>query len=111
MKLPKNRQHGGKRSGAGRPKTKKKSSIYADSSTAALQYLSDVAAGKVKPNRDRISAAKSLLPYQESRKRAPVKSPAPSQLQAKTDFSQQREAKGNWDRKVIEIKSRFARKD
>jgi hypothetical protein len=106
-KPPKNR-HGGKRNGAGRKK--KKSRIY-DPDVAALAYLADVAAGIARPNRDRISAARAVLPYQAPRQRAPVKSPPPKDLQTKTDLSQQRETRGDWDRKVVEIRSRLGRKD
>lgn len=102
------KKHGGKRRGAGRPK--KTSKVY-DPSDAALKYLADVAAGIEAPNRDRIAAARAVLPYQAPRQRAPVKSPRPAALQQKSDLGKQREAKDDWDRKVVEIRSRFERKD
>lgn len=109
MRKPRKNKHGGKRRNAGRPK--KESSVYADPSVAAMAYLADVAAGRVEPNRDRIAAARAILPYQAPRQRAPLKSPRPAELQKKTDLSQEREANAAWDAKVIEIRSRLQRKE
>ena len=106
---PKGR-HGGKRRGAGRPK-KGVAKVYTHPEDAALRYLSDVAAGVVEPNRDRITAARACLPYQAPRQRAPVKSPRPTALQQKSDLGKQRAAEEDWDRKVIEIRSRLERKE
>lgn len=104
MNVPTKSKHGGKRAGAGRPAAAR--TVY-DPGEAALRYLSDVAAGLEPPNRDRIAAARALLPYQAPRRRAPVKSPHPSELQRKAD----RAAEGDWQSKSAEIRVRFGRKE
>jgi hypothetical protein len=63
---------GGARSGAGRPKKKRPPTAhkYED----AVAYLAAVVEGTEEPDAVRVNAARSLLPYQAPRKRAPVAS-------------------------------------
>lgn len=98
-------KHGGKRPGAGRPR-KTGTKTY-DPGEAALKYLADVAAGIEPPNRDRIAAARALLPYQAPRQRAPVKSPTPRELQRKTAAA----TESDWNAKSAEIRARLGRKE
>lgn len=115
---------GGKRPGAGRPKkyaqremfghpSGKSTDTQADSTRVydtAEAYLAAVAQGIESPDPARISAAKALLPYQNSRTRAPLAAASkPKALQAAKRADDQSSAQEQWRQKAAEIRARHGR--
>jgi hypothetical protein len=100
---------GGARSGAGRPKKKRPPTAhkYED----AVAYLAAVVEGTEEPDAVRVNAARSLLPYQAPRKRAPVASAPPRQLQQAAQLDAESAAREAWKAKSAEIRARLGRKE
>ncbi len=81
--MPKEKStHGGKREGAGRPPKYPRATADAGERqyANAEAFLDAVVAGVEPADPVRVQAAKALLAYQAPKKRAPVKSPKPSDL-------------------------------
>jgi hypothetical protein len=74
--------NGGKRLGAGRPRQTTTGGAVGDVPDV-LSYLVQVALGDQQADAIRVAAAKAALPYVATKQRAPLKSLAPKQLQAK----------------------------
>lgn len=100
---------GGARPGAGRPKKERPPTarVYAD----ALDYLGAVVCGTEEPDAVRVAAAKALLPFQAPRKRAPVKSPPPAQLQRSEALAADEKARADWLAKAAAIRARHGRSE
>lgn len=98
---------GGSRAGAGRPKKKRPPTArkYED----ALDFLAAVVAGTEPPDPVRVAAAKALLPFQAPRKRAPVASAPPRQLQHAAKIGAEEAAREAWRKKSAEVRARLGR--
>ncbi|MCX5810161.1 MAG: hypothetical protein NTX36_12470 [Proteobacteria bacterium] len=99
--------HGGKRAGAGRKKKDRSEQGYFDD---AESYLMAVVQGRTIPDAVRVQAAKTLIGYQQAKQRAPVKSPAPSQLHRKALSSVQKAASDEFEKKAIQIRAKLKAK-
>lgn len=109
---------GGARPGAGRKKGARKSNGYLapDPSSAtgkkystAEAYLAAVVSGDEPPDRDRIAAAKAMMPYQTAKVRAPVKTPAPKTMQKNQEQEQAEIQREAWQRKKEEVRRRLGK--
>jgi hypothetical protein len=100
---------GGARLGAGRPKKERPPTArqYED----AIAYLDAVVSGAEQPDAVRVAAAKALLPFQSPRKRAPVASAPPRQLQQAAQLDAESAAREAWRAKSAEIRARLGRKE
>jgi len=100
--------HGGARPGAGRKPGKSgdaKATRYDD----ALAYLAAVVRGDEPPNGLRIAAAKSVLPYQAPKARAPVQSPPPAKLRSTVERSADRAEADDYQRRAAAVRLAFSK--
>lgn len=104
--------HGGARPGAGRPtgsRTKPKATPTGRTYADALEYLEAVVRGDEPPDGQRIAAARIVLPFQKPKARAPVESPAPRALRAKTERDLDAAVEGEWKAKAAKVRERLAK--
>lgn len=99
--------HGGARPGAGR---KKKDRSGQDLFLDAQSYLLAVVQGTTPPDSVRVQAARTLIQYEQAKKRAPVKSPSPAELHQKTESDIESSAKAEFEEKAAIIRARHGRK-
>ena len=71
----------------------------------AEAYLAAVVAGVEVPDPARVGAARSLLPYQQARKRTTKKGLTPRELAAANDRAVEAEAAAQWDETAERIKA------
>ena len=96
--------HGGKRPGAGRKeKDRSEQEFFPD----AESYLLAVVQGLTVPDAVRVAAAKSLISYQTAKKRAPIKSPAPTELRRKIDRDIEENAALDFEKKAMKIREKY----
>lgn len=100
-------QHGGHREGAGRKKKDRSGQDFFDD---AESYLLAVVQGRTVPDAVRVQAAKSLIAYQTAKKRAPVKSPPPSKLQAKTERDIEKSNIDDFEKRAAKVREKFRNK-
>jgi hypothetical protein len=109
---------GGARPGAGRKKGARKSNGYQAPAPpqatgtryeSAELYLAAVVSGEEPADRDRITAAKAMLPYQSPRLRTPLQSPAPRQMNAKSESSLERQQREEWARKSESVRLKLVK--
>lgn len=94
---------GGKRPGAGRPKKNRaRQDFFEDAET----YLLAVVQGTTAPDSVRVQAAKTLIAYQAAKKRAPVKSPTPSQLREQSISSMEKAKIAEYEEKAAEVRAK-----
>ncbi|OPY88824.1 MAG: hypothetical protein A4E71_00220 [Smithella sp. PtaU1.Bin162] len=98
---------GGYRKGAGRKKKDRSEQDYFED---AESYLLAVVQGRAIPDAVRVQAAKSLIAYQTAKKRAPVKSPPPSKLQAKTERDIEKSNLDDFEKRAAVIREKFQNK-
>lgn len=98
---------GGYRTGAGRKKKDRSNQDYFES---AESYLLAVVQGRAIPDAVRVQAAKSLIVYETAKKRAPVKSPPPAKLRAKTDRDIEKSNIDDFEKKAAIIREKFRNK-
>lgn len=106
--------HGGARVGAGRPEGAKTRKASADNPVPArfddpLSYLIAVATGETAGDALRVAAAKAALPWTTAKKRAPVESPAPRALRAKTERDLDAAVEGEWQARAAKVRERLAK--
>jgi len=101
-------QHGGYRPGAGR---KKKDRTGQELFDDAQSYLLAVVQGRTVPDAVRVQAARCLIQYETARKRAPVKSPSPSQLQKKTESDLEKSNIEQFEAKAAKIREKYQKKE
>jgi hypothetical protein len=65
---------------------------------SAEEYLEAVVSGEVVPSKERIAAAKAMLPYQKAKQRNPLKSQAPGQMELSDDLENEKLAAEEWQR-------------
>jgi len=97
-------QHGGHRPGAGRRKKDRSGQKFYED---AQSYLLAVVQGKTVPDAIRVQAAKTLIQYETAKKRAPVKSPAPKELQQKMEQDTERGAAAEFEKKAEKIRAKY----
>lgn len=90
---------GGKRPGAGRPKKIRQISTDSVLYDSAQAYLEAVVAGTECPDSARITAAKTLISYQNQKTRTPKTSPSPKKLARK-------ESRAAEDAKVMDFEAK-----
>lgn len=73
---------------------------------SAEDYLEAVVTGEAPPDRDRIAAAKAMLPYQIAKRRLPVKADAPRQMELSRELEQEKQHLEEWDqtRKAVSLR-------
>ena len=99
--------HGGHRTGAGRKRKDRNDQDYFDD---AESYLLAVVQGRTAPDAVRVQAAKSLIAYQTAKKRAPVKSPPPKDLRAKTERDIEKSVATAFEEKANQIRAKLKAK-
>ena len=100
-------EHGGRREGAGRkPKDRSGQERFED----AEAYLLAVVQGRTPPDAVRVTAAKTLIAYQKAKQRAPIKSPAPTELRKKTLSDIETSIRADFERKAIAIREKLKSK-
>ena len=98
---------GGYRPGSGR---KKKDRTKQDFFTDAESYLRAVVMGLTLPDAVRVAAAKCLISYEKAKQRAPVKSPAPAELQKKSARDLETSIRADFEVKAIAIREKLKSK-
>lgn len=107
--------HGGNRTGAGRPKgssskrepTTQPAAPSSKTYDSAEDYLLAVICGTEPADPVRVSAARGLLPYQRGKQRAPLASKPPSELQRAEGVDAELEAKEIWRKKSEAVRARL----
>ncbi|MBW2631256.1 MAG: hypothetical protein JRC90_05760 [Deltaproteobacteria bacterium] len=99
---------GGARPGAGRKKKDRGKQVFFED---AESYLLAVVQGVTEPDSIRVAAAKALIAYQTAKKRGPVKSPSPGQLDKKTASSVEQAKLAEFEEKAVKIRAKLNRKD
>jgi cytochrome c556 len=97
-------EHGGHRPGAGRKKKDRGDQEFFED---AQSYLLAVVQGRTPPDAVRVQAAKTLIQYETAKKRAPVKSPSPSQLHEKTQADIEKTVADEFERKAEQLRSKY----
>jgi hypothetical protein len=98
---------GGKRPGAGRPrKDRGKQEFFED----AESYLVAVVQGLTPADAVRVQAAKTLIAYQKTKRRAKAKSPSPIVLERKEMADIENAVVTDFKKKAAEIRARHAKR-
>jgi len=100
--------HGGKREGAGRKKADRSLQDYFET---AEEYLEAVVKGLTAPDAVRVAAAKALIQYQKAKQRAPILSPPPAKLRAKTAKDVEKSRLSDFEEKAAKIREKFKKKE
>lgn len=109
---------GGKRPGAGRKKGARKWNGYKVDPTApvtvgkyasAEEYLAAVVEGTEPPDRDRIAAAKAMMPYQRPKVRLPHSSSAPKQMEREQSRDAERQQREDWAEKSKAVRLKLVK--
>lgn len=105
---------GGARPGAGRKKgSRNRESRFSGESSSgkryesAEAYLHAVVIGDEPPDRNRIAAAKAMLPYQVAKRRAPLASEAPKQMALSEELDQERQQAAEWEKTQQGIRAKL----
>ena len=100
--------HGGARPGSGRKPKTADAAEPGQRFDTALELLEAVVRGDLEADTlTRIAAARVVLPYQAPKARAPVESPPPKVLRAKTERSADRAETDDWQRRAAEVRRRL----
>lgn len=110
-------KRGGARPGAGRPKKDRRTAAPTAGQTAgqttfetAEQYLQAVVEGTAPADPVRVRAAACLIRYQQTAKRAPKKSPTPTQLDRTEKAAVENAIVEDFETKAAEIRKRHREK-
>jgi len=90
--------------GAGRPKKDRTSQAIFDD---AESYLLAVVQGRTPPDSARITAAKTLIQYQQAKQRGPLKSPTPLQLHKKNISAIERNKLLKFEERAVLIRAKI----
>ena len=100
--------HGGARPGAGRPPKDRTPQGGEVEIQNAEHYLELVVTGKIVPDSLRVQAARSLIQYQQPKRRAPKPSPSPKELVKKSARAEDKAMREEFQRKAAEVRERYA---
>lgn len=95
---------GGKRPGAGRPKKDRSEQDFYEN---AEQYLEAVVQGKTVPDAVRVQAAKCLISYQTTKKRAKPETPSPKKLRSKEAAESEKSNLLEFEKKAAKIRAKY----
>lgn len=107
---------GGARPGAGRKRGSRKCDGYQAPESpkdtgvryeSAEAYLAAVVSGEETADRDRIAAAKALMPFQRQRERVPLQSPAAKQMNKASERSLEKRQQDEWKKKSESVRLRL----
>lgn len=73
----------------------------------AQSYLLAVVQGTTPPDSVRVQAARTLIQYEQAKKRAPVKSPSPADLHRKTESDIESSVRMEFEEKAAKVRARY----